>query len=201
MDSEEIKVSANHSARLDSSGLILSVRQIHEYECELVVGYPGLPNATHLVQTGDAILYETPSSGMFEVRVLTFSYVDVTFLVTHISPHGGLAAAFVTSDPNNTPFTPEEAERISQSIDTIKNDLLEQALLQPDQLDLISRKLDEIQEASKRLGRKDWINYAAGMITSVCVSAAFSQETTKSIFVSLNAAFTWLFGNILQIAP
>ena len=55
MHSETIEVPGNESAFLDSSGLILSVRELHGKQCDLVVGYPGLPNGNLRAATGDAL--------------------------------------------------------------------------------------------------------------------------------------------------
>ncbi len=201
MNNETIKVAENNSVRLDTSGLILTVRHAYGNHSEIVVGYPGLPNETRSLETGDALLFETPDAGIFEVRVFSQSVSGVTFLITHISPRPGIAGAFVTSDPSNTPFTPEELNKISVSLRQVTSMLESKAEMLPEQIALIQKKLGEIESASQRLGRKDWINYVAGAITSTCASAAFAPEVTKNIFVSLNSAFSWLFSNALLLLP
>lgn len=41
----------------------------------------------------------------------------------------------------------------------LKQELSRRADIAHEQLELINRKLDEIQDAAARMGRKDWINY------------------------------------------
>lgn len=196
MNKEIIEVGANDSKHMDSTGLVLTVRIAFGNESEIVVGFPGLPNEKRRVYTGDALLYETPM-GTFDVRVLSQSSTKVRFLVTQLSPTPSIAGAFSSSDPSNVQFSPPELEKIALSLEAVKEKVSSQLGIQPEQIALVYKKLDEIGEAATRLGRKDWINYAAGAITSACASAAFAPEVTKNIFLSLNSAFSWLFSGAM----
>ena len=196
MNKEIIEVGANDSKHMDSTGLVLTVRIAFGNESEIVVGFPGLPNEKRRVYTGDALLYETPM-GTFDVRVLSQSSTKVRFLVTQLSPTPSIAGAFSSSDPSNVQFSPPELEKIALSLEAVKEKVSSQPGIQPEQIALVYKKLDEIGEAATRLGRKDWINYAAGAITSACASAAFAPEVTKNIFLSLNSAFSWLFSGAM----
>ena len=71
--------------------------------------------------------------------------------------------------------------------------------LAPEQLELLSRKLDEVAAASGRLGRKDWIMFAVGNLTNVVLSAALPPEDAKALFVSMNEALGWVFENALRL--
>jgi len=194
MNNEIIEVRANDSEHMDSTGLVLTVRIAFGSESDIVVGFPGLPNENRRVYTGDALLYETPM-GTFDIRVLNQSSAKVRFLVTQLSPTPSIAGAFISSDPGNTKFSSEELERIASSLKEAEAIIGSQPNILPEQIALIHKKLDEIKDASTRLGRKDWINYTAGAITSTCASAAFAPEVTKSIFLTLNSAFSWLFSS------
>ncbi|RUQ15045.1 hypothetical protein CX648_14080 [Aeromonas dhakensis] len=183
---------------MDSTGLVLTVRFAFGNESDIVVGFPGLPNEKRRVYTGDALLYETPM-GTFDIRVLSQSRDKVRFLVTQLSPVPSIAGAFSSADPGNAPFSPLELEKIALSLEAVMEEMSSQPAIQPEQIALIHKKLDEIGEAATRLGRKDWINYAAGAITSACASAAFAPDVTKSIFLSLNSAFSWLFSSVVLL--
>lgn len=198
MIKEIIEVRANDSEHMDSTGLVLTVRLALGSESDIVVGFPGLPNEKRRVYTGDALLYETPM-GTFDIRVLSQSSAKVRFLVTQLSPTPSIAGAFSSADPNNTRFSSAELEQIALSIEDVKEKLSSQPAIHPEQIDLIHKKLDEIRDASTRLGRKDWINYTAGAITSACASAAFAPDVTKSIFLALNSAFSWLFSSAILL--
>jgi hypothetical protein len=141
------------------------------------------------------VLMETPEQGIIEVRATDIFPSRVQFLLTQVSPRSGFAAGAVDDDPNNAPFDGAELQKIAESISSVKAELRRNGRLMPEQLALVSRKLDEIQAAAGRMGRKDWITYVAGALTSTCISAAFAPEVTKSIFLALNAAFSWLFAS------
>jgi hypothetical protein len=193
MKSITVEVAEHGSQRAELGNLILSARTTYPSRCEIVVGSPGLPNVVQTVQAGDAVLFESTSDGILEVRVLSLGYQRVQFLITQISPRGGIRGGVVDDDPRNLPFTPSELNKIGESLARIKADLGGLPHAPPEQLDLISRKLDEIRSASERLGRKDWVNYVAGTLTSLCISAAFAPDTTRALFKLVSRAFEWLF--------
>lgn len=192
MTKEVIQIKQNNSEEIGSFNLIISVREIRDNRVNVAIGYPGLPSLKNWLSTGDELLYETPQ-GTFDIRVMSQTLFEAKFLVTLLSPMPSIIAGFSSSDPSNTQFSQIELEKIALSIEDVKTKLSLQPEIQPEQIALINRKLDEINYAATRLGRKDWINYAAGAITSTCVSAAFTPNIAKSIFSSLNSAFAWLF--------
>lgn len=203
---KQIKVTIDDegSKKIADTGLIVSHRWRGKQKPrtrEIVVGYPGLPNVTKEVDIGDAVLFELPDQGIVEVRVLSVGSFSgkIEVLVSQVSPRLGILGGPVNSDPNNSAFTRDEIVRISDGVSRTKLALAQRNDIAPEQLELITRKLDEIQVASERLGRKDWINYVAGTLTSLCMSAAFSPEVTKAIFQTVNAAFAWLFASGLLL--
>ncbi len=195
MKNSTIFVNENTSGRPKFSSLVISVRHTQIRQCNVVIGYPGLPNVVKEMKNGDAVLFQTPEDGTLEVRATSLRSNSAEFLITQVAPQIGLAAALIDEDPNNSPFSEPELKRILESVATLKIELHQSSEFAPEQLDLIYRKLDEIQVASQRLGRKDWINYVAGTITAMCISASFAPEVTKSIFKALGSAFAWLFAN------
>lgn len=199
MKNELVLIQKGNSGRVSFSHLIISLRNVTQKECVAAFGYPGLPNVLEKLCNGDAVLYETPTEGVLEARVFSLFNDSVEFLVTQVSPCPGLLAGATSADPNNSPFNDQELVKIQQSIVLIKDQLQHSSTFVPEQFGLISRKLDEIQEASRRMGRKDWINYVAGSLTTVCVSAAFAPEVTKGLFQIINNAFTWFFANAWKL--
>ncbi len=195
MKQSSVIVSMNSSGRPAFSNLILSVRQVYSTSCIIVVGHPGLPNISQTLELGDAVLIETINDGILEVRLTAIGGNHGEFLITQLSPRHRLVAGFVDDDTDNSPFSESELARISESIAELKEKLKASSLYAPEQLDLISRKLDEIQSASHRLGRKDWLHYVAGKLTSTCISASFSLDVTKNLFRLIGAALSWLLNN------
>jgi hypothetical protein len=197
MEQYTVVIKERASKQLYFPNVIVSIRHTYGSKSEIVVGYPGLPNVNAELQIGDAVLYETPNDGVFEFRALGMNAQQIELLISQVSPRLGIIGGFVDGDSNNTPFTSEELHKISESIKQLHDEIKKIQKFSPEQLNLIGRKLIEIQDASQRLGRKDWINYVAGMLTTVCVSAAFTPDASKALFKAVNTAFRWLFDNAL----
>ena len=102
-------------------------------------------------------------------------------------------------DPNNSPFSAAELLKIRDSLQLIRVAMSERPDVTPEQLDLISRKLDEMQASSERLGRKDWMNLAVGTLTGIVVNAALGPDIGKILFQAAGAALSWLIGNTLRL--
>ncbi len=199
MEKIQIEVSENDSEEVGSTPLYLCVQTARGKNCDVIIGYPGLDSKDCTLSTGGAILYETPT-GTFHIRVKTQNYEKVNFVVTLLSPTPSIAGAFNSTDPSNTEFSELERAKIRSSFEKVKVELRSRHDIAQEQIELINKKLDDILEASDRLGRKDWINYAAGLLTSTCVSAAFTPAVTETIFLTINSAFGWLFsGAILRL--
>ena len=200
MSRELITIQNKQSGLPEFTSLIISVRAIRPGDSDVVVGFPGLPNVTKNLENGDAVLFETPLEGTLEARMIAIDYPkSVQFLVSRVSARAGLLGGIAYEDPNNSPFSDAELERIAASIEAAKVQIKLRLDIRPEQLELIERKLDEIGFASERMGRKDWVNYVAGSLTSVCISAAFAPDLTRAVFVAVNTAFGWLFTSALVL--
>ena len=197
----EISVLQFGSAKVKNTQLIISIPNKTTNQCDVSIGYVGMPNSTHKMKVGDNAFFETPTDGTFEVRLVKISAYHGHFLVSRISPRSGLTAGIATDDVNNKSFSSSELERVVESISQLKSNLARSSAFQREQLDLIDRKLSDIEAASQRLGRKDWITYVVGALTSLCTTAAFSDEARKTLFISANEAFRWLFESSFVLLP
>lgn len=197
MDREQLEISGQRTGIAKQSNLVITVRSLDPANCLVVIGCPGLPNLVKTMVSGDAVLVETPADGLLEVRLLEQSYKFNTteFLISRISPRSGLLAGAAEIDSDNAPFGNDELRQIAASIEIVKERIAAMPELEPEQVQLLARKLDEICAASSRMGRKDWINYVAGSLTSICVTAAFTPDVTRKIFGTVNAGFTWFFAS------
>ena len=130
---------------------------------------------------------------------IEISKADV--LVSQVSPQQGIRAGFAESDAGNAPFATPEIARISQGLQEVREAMVQRRDLNAEQVDLISRKLDEMQEAAERLGRRDWINLAIGTLTTTIVSAALGPDAGRGLFQALGSALAWLFGGPPRFLP
>jgi len=197
---ERLTIEERTSLQSEQTGLIISAVHTSSINSEIVVGRPGLHNLEATLALGGVALFETPE-GIFEIRVLATSAYRVDLLVTKISPRPGIAAGFVDQDPENIPFLPEERARISASINEIQTAMLGRADIKSEQMDYLSERLEEMSQASERLGRKDWINYAIGTLTSIVITAAFDPPAAKALLHIAGDALTWVFGTGLRLLP
>jgi hypothetical protein len=182
MAQDRAVVNEHNSVHVKLGGLIISAVRTMSGRAEVVVGRPGLPNIQKALTTGGAVLFETPDAGLFEVRLLAAYATQAEFLITQISPRQGIAGGLVEQDVSNAPFTPSELARIAESLRQIGGSLTARSDVTAEQMDLVLRKLDEMREASERLGRKDWMSYVLGTLTSLAISGTFDREVARALF-------------------
>jgi hypothetical protein len=71
------------------------------------------------------------------------------------------------TDSDNTPFTQDEQRQIAAQLQEIKKQVREQFELTNEQIEQIDARLDEAEDASKRIGRKDWLLLFGGTILNL----------------------------------
>ncbi|BAL95538.1 hypothetical protein [Rubrivivax gelatinosus] len=197
--SQSLAINLKSSKIAHNHGVVVSFREWVGGDPKLVVGSPGQPNVIRVMQLGDAVLYETLTHGLIEVRLTDSRSSDIVVLLTCVSPRLGFSAAFDESDIQNAPFSTDEVTRIESDIASIKESMSSRADIEADKLELLYRKLDEIAAASRRMGRKDWAMFVAGTLTNVIVGAAFSPEAARALLVVTNSALGWIFQNALRL--
>ncbi len=187
--------------------LVITARHIslEPSEADLVVGRPGLQNLERTMLLGDAVLYDTPDDGILEVRLLRLKYItlisstNAILMVSQVAPSLGVAGGLVNEDPNSSPFTADEVREIDRCLQSSKQALKERPDITPKQFDYLSRKLDEVLAASRRMGRKDWIMLVVGAMTSMAAGSALSSSAAKALFEIVGDALSWLFQNPLRL--
>jgi frataxin-like iron-binding protein CyaY len=108
--------------------------------------------------------------------------------------HEVLTAA-QAADASNTPFTSDEQAEISTRIDQAKDVVRrENPELAAEQLSTIEQTLDEVKEASTRIGRKDWMMLANGALLSLIVNDVVPAHVVQSVFNMLISGISHLFG-------
>jgi len=212
METETLTVDEHVSGRTLKGPLILSVTTIDSDKprtVEFVVGHIGLPSLTRTLSVGGAVLFETPDDGLFEIRIMsitqrvsgaTWSFC-ATFGISRLQPRRGLTAGVPNESTANNPFTSSEVARIRKSLEPVHDAVRQRKDLTPEQVDYVSRKLDEIVDAASRVGRRDWINLAVGTLTNVVVGAAVGSNAAKFLFQSVGQALGWLLGETLKLLP
>ena len=77
----------------------------------------------------------------------------------------------------NEQFTSDELVGIDKSINEIKEFLINELNFNKIHMSSIESRLEYLIEASKRLGKKDWIVLSIGVFTNIALGFAFQPET------------------------
>lgn len=97
-------------------------------------------------------------------------------------------------DVENTPFTSDEQAEIAEQIQQIKAFMKEKYSLSEAQMLSLEAKLDDIEAAAGRIGRKDWQLLFLGVIFTAIVSGLLPPEAVRHIFVTALHSLDQLFG-------
>jgi hypothetical protein len=96
-------------------------------------------------------------------------------------------------DAGNAQFTEDEQRQIAVQFQEVKRYLKEEFDLSGEQISEVEEKLDEIVEAGKRMGRKDWLVYLLGTITALVISATVAAPVGEHIFTMIIHGLGHLF--------
>jgi len=106
-----------------------------------------------------------------------------------------ILAAAQAPDASNAPFTLDEWGELSTHLDQAKDAVRrENPELTADQMSAIEQALDEIKEAGKRVGRKDWVMLANGALLGLVVNDLVPPHVVQSAFNMLITGIGHLFG-------
>lgn len=199
VSAQSFTVHSRSSEHAGDSGVVVSVRYCSQDSALIVVGSPGSPNVIRELELGDAVLYDSPSHGLVEVRATRLSATSIEILVSKVSPRLGFMGGLDIDGGQNSPFAKDEIAQIKLGLNKVGDSIAKRKDLSDEQLDLLHRKLQEVADAASRLGRKDWIMFATGTITNTVTSAAFPPEAARAIFVAMNDGLAWIFENALRL--
>ena len=192
---EDITIDVGRTEQSDISDIFRAYRSHTGGKASFVVGYPGLPNEEHSFRVGDALLHQSPDKGIFEVRALLVASNLATFRITEISPRLGFVGGLTAESDVNSPFSDDELVKIGLSLDGAVQAIAESAVLSSDQLRLIAKSIEDLKEASQRVGRKDWTLLVAGAVASSIANLGLNAGQAKSILRALSSSLSWVFEN------
>ncbi len=104
-----------------------------------------------------------------------------------------LIADLEQGDTGNAPFTQNEQRQIAAHLQEVKKQVKEQLALSNEQMERIEERLDEAAEASKRMGRKDWLLLFSGTIFTVIVTDIVTPGVAEHIFTMVINSLGHLF--------
>jgi hypothetical protein len=95
----------------------------------------------------------------------------------------------------NSLFSAAEQSLISRHIQEIKESVKENFELSGEQLQRIEARLDEAEEASRRLGRKDWILLLSGAVFSLILTDLITAQVAEHILMMVVHGLGHLFAS------
>lgn len=94
----------------------------------------------------------------------------------------------------NTPFTRDEQTEISARIKQAKEYIQTSGELTSEQKSRIETRLDHAEEASKRIGRKDWLMMFNGAVFSLILTDSITPQVAQHIFTLVVHGLGHFFG-------
>lgn len=122
--------------------------------------------------------------------------VETPDLWASIGQEKALSAAAASATIDNRPFTAVELSLISGKLNEIKGNLLASQLFATDQAETIDSQFEYLREASRRMGRKDWLLILYGGLITLVVGLALAPEAAKSLLRLAATAFQSLWGGV-----
>jgi len=94
----------------------------------------------------------------------------------------------------NAPFTEAEQADISVQIKQIKDYIKTTHELTSEQLSHVESRLDQVEQASRRIGRKDWLLAFNGAVFSLILADLITPQTAQHILMMTIHGLSHLFG-------
>lgn len=80
------------------------------------------------------------------------------------------------------PFLPHEKSLISQAKSELQEYLQQTLTLSQEDVKFVHDRLAYLEDASGRLGRKDWVNLALGVLANLVVGLALAPDAAREVF-------------------
>jgi hypothetical protein len=95
----------------------------------------------------------------------------------------------------NTPFTPNEREEISEQLNEFRADVKAAFALSQQQAEELDERVNYLIDATKRLGRKDWLNNCIGSMFGYVLTVAFPPDASRHLLNMLAISIGHFFGH------
>ena len=97
-------------------------------------------------------------------------------------------------DIENAPFTNTERDQIHSQIQQIKGYIEESYELSSEQISKVEDRLDQAEQASQHIGRKDWLILFYGSVFSLILADIITPQTAENVLIFLICGLGHLFG-------
>lgn len=112
-----------------------------------------------------------------------------------------LMAELAEVNGEDPPFNSAEQARVKAGLDEIRIFVASTQQFSEGQLEMIEKRLNYLVGASSRMGRKDWLLLATGVLTNIVITAAFTPSTAHELFRFAGTIFRWILEHRPQLLP
>lgn len=120
--------------------------------------------------------------------------LDAPDLWGRLAGERALITAPTDSAPNEK-FSRGEINRVTASLVEIREYARSSLSLSDEQARVVEARLEYLQAASERMGRKDWMVLALGVLTNIVISAAFTPSAAQEFFRFAGQVLQWVLEN------
>lgn len=103
-----------------------------------------------------------------------------------------LLGAATLRDAANAPFSHNEQLKIAEGLQLLRQHITTTFQLTAGQTQVIFERLDDLQQAASRVGRKDWVTMLLGALVGVVLNAALPSHTIGNVLSTAVKIFHWL---------
>lgn len=134
---------------------------------------------------------------MEQVKLWLFAVeldIDTPDLWARLEREAELLGAVSDEAIENTPLTPAEQGEIEEQLRELKDYVNRTHSLSDPQTQLLEDRLNYLAAATRRVGRKDWLLLAAGVMLSYVLEAALPPEAARDILGTLLRSIGHILG-------
>ena len=117
---------------------------------------------------------------------------DAVDLWAGLSGNEVLLGSSVTDQAGNEPFTVAERKHVATSLSEIRAYLISTQQINEESLRDIDARLQYLQDASDRLGKKDWLNVVFAVVANIVVGAALAPDAARNLLRLAGSALAWV---------
>jgi len=127
--------------------------------------------------------------------------IDTPDLWARLQSESRLLGAVSDEAIENTPLSPSEQDEIAEQLRELRAYVRRVYLLSDSQMRLLEERLDYVAAAASRVGRKDWLLMAAGMMLSYVLEAALPPDAARDILGTLLTSIGHILGQVTRGLP
>lgn len=105
-----------------------------------------------------------------------------------------LVLAATSPKGRDAPFSAKERRYVSSQLKNLKRHLSTTQNLSNSQMRFITARLNYLEEAAQRQGRRDWIHTAIGVLFTIAVGVALAPDSARELFRLAGTLFQRLLG-------